>query len=133
MISPSEWQNIHQVVANAQRAAMYCSIATVNPQGFPSITPIGTVFLDQQSNTGFFFDTYSTTFSENLQHQPLACIQAVNSSKLFWLSSMFKGKFKHYPGVRLYAEIGYLRSATAEEIEKVESPISTLNGVKVAN
>lgn len=54
MISPSEWQNIRQVVANAQRAAMYCSIATVNPQGFPSITPIGTVFLDQQSNTGFF-------------------------------------------------------------------------------
>lgn len=98
MISPSEWQNIRQIVADAQRAAMHCSIATVNPQGFPSITPIGTVFLDHQSSTGFFFDTYSTTFSENLQHQPLACIQAVNSSKLFWLSSMFKGKFKHYPG-----------------------------------
>lgn len=130
MISPSEWQNIRQVVADAQRAAMHCSIATVNPQGFPSITPIGTVFLDQQSSTGFFFDTYSTTFSENLQHQPLACIQAVNSSKLFWLSSIFKAKFKHYPGVRLYAEIGSLRPATAEEIEKVESRISTLKWSK---
>lgn len=43
---------------------------------------------------------------------------------------MFKGKFKHYPGVRLYAEIGSLRPATAEEIEKVESRISTLKWSK---
>lgn len=83
MISDNEWHQIRQVVADAQRAAMHCSIATVNCKGFPSITPIGTIFLNKKTSAGFFFDTYSTTFSENLQHQPMACIQAVNSSKLF--------------------------------------------------
>ena len=100
------------------------------PEVIPSITPIGTIFLDQHSSTGFFFDRYSTTFSENLQHQPNACIQAVNSSKLFWLSSMFKGKFKHYPGIRLYAEIGPLGQATTEEIQKVDARISALKWTK---
>ena len=43
MISDNEWHQIRQVVADAQRAAMHCSIATVNCKGFPSITPIGTI------------------------------------------------------------------------------------------
>lgn len=59
MISDSEWQQIRQVVADAQQAAMHCSIATVNPKGFPSITPIGTIFLNKKTSIGFFFDTYS--------------------------------------------------------------------------
>lgn len=58
MISDNEWQQIRQVVADAQRAAMHCSIATVNSKGFPSIIPIGTVFLNKKTSTGFFFDTY---------------------------------------------------------------------------
>ena len=130
MISDSEWQQIRQVVADAQRAAMHCSIATVNSKGFPSITPIGTIFLNKKTSIGFFFDTYSTTFSENLQHQPMACIQAVNSSKLFWFHSLLKGKFKRYPGVRLYAEIGPLRPASLEEIRQVESRIRALKWTK---
>ena len=130
MISDSEWQQIRQIVADAQRTAMHCSIATVNSKGLPSITPIGTVFLNQKTSIGFFFDTYSATFTENLQHQPLACIQAVNTSKLFWLNALLKGKFKRYPGVRLYAEIGPLRLATSEEIQQVESRMRVLKWTK---
>ena len=69
------------------------------------------------------FDTYSTTFSENLQHQPLACIQAVNSSKLFWLSSMFKGKFKHYP---VYVYMQKLAIYVLLQRKKLKSRISYL-------
>src|SRR5690606_27770071 len=127
MISDIEWKQIRQVVADAQRAAMHCSIATVNSKGFPSITPIGTVFLNKKTSTGFFFDTYSTTLSENLQHQPLACIQAVNSSKLFGFHALLKGKFKRYPGVRLYAEIGPLRPASSGEVEQAEWRIRGLD------
>ena len=55
MISDSEWQQIRQIVADAQRTAMHCSIATVNSKGLPSITPIGTVFLNQKTFLQLFF------------------------------------------------------------------------------
>src|SRR5690606_35482786 len=130
MISDNEWHQICQVVADAQRAAMHYSIATVNCKGFPSITPIGTIFLNKKTSAGFFLDTYSTTFSDNLQHQPMSCIQAVNSRQLLWIHSLLKGKFKRYPGVRLYAETGPLRPASPEEIQQVESRILALKWTK---
>ena len=50
------WQHIRKVVADAQRAAMHCSIATVDQHLQPTITPIGTLFLHEQGYSGFFFD-----------------------------------------------------------------------------
>ena len=50
---------------DAQTAAMHCSIATVDAQLQPTITPIGTLFLIE-SQTGFFFDSYAESFKENL-------------------------------------------------------------------
>ncbi len=80
---------------------MHCSIATVDNQLQPAITPIGTVFL-KEDQPGFFFDAYAESFKENLPKNNKACIQAINSSRLFWLKSLLlKGEFSDYPGVRL--------------------------------
>lgn len=96
-----KWQHICKVVNDAQKAAMHCSIATVDAQLQPTITPIGTLFL-RENQSGFFFDTYTESLQQNLPQNSKACIQAVNSSRLFWLKSLFKGQFSDYPGVRLY-------------------------------
>lgn len=82
MINSHDWQRITQVIASAQRASMHCSIATVDPTGQPNITPIGTVFL-LENQTGFFFDTYSESFKQNIPHNDKACLQAVNSDRMF--------------------------------------------------
>ena len=113
-----EWSHIHKVVNDAQKAATHCSIATVDAQLQPTITPIGTLFL-KDNQTGFFFDTYAESFKENLPQNNKACIQAINSSRLFWLKSLLKGQFSDYPGVRLYVEIGELRPATHEELAQI--------------
>ena len=110
-----EWQHIRKVVNDAQKSAMHCSIATVDEQLQPSITPIGTLFL-RENYSGFFFDTYAESFKENLPQNNKACIQAINSSRLFWLKSLLKGEFSDYPGVRLYVEISTLRAANDEEL-----------------
>jgi hypothetical protein len=81
---------------DTQKAAMHCSIATVDAQLQPTITPIGTLFL-RENQTGFFFETYAESFKEHLPQNNKACIQAVNSSRLFWLKSLFKGKFRIIP------------------------------------
>ncbi len=65
-----EWQYIRKVVNDAQKAAMHCSIATVDAQVQPTITPIGTLFLRENQTGGFFtsavFDSYVESFKENL-------------------------------------------------------------------
>lgn len=101
---------------------MHCSIATVNQHLQPTITPIGTLFLHEQG--------YSGALEENMAANAKACIQAVNSSRFFWLKSLLKGEFQDYPGVRLYAEIDPLRPASAEESARVNARIKALQWTK---
>ena len=117
-----EWQHIRKVVNDAQKAAMHCSIATVDAQLQPTITPIGTLFL-RESQTGFFFDSYTESFKENFPQNNKDCIQEISSSRLFWLKSLLKGEFSDYPGGRLYVEIGELRPAMNEELTQIAKRI----------
>ena len=128
-MNKQEWQHIGKVMNDAQKAAMHCSIATVDAQLQPTITPIGTLFL-RENQSGFFFDTYTESLQQNLPQNSKACIQAVNSSRLFWLKSLFKGQFSDYPGVRLYVEIGDLRLANAEELAQISRRIQILKWTK---
>ena len=128
-MNKQEWQHIGKVMNDAQKAAMHCSIATVDAQLQPTITPIGTLFL-RENQSGFFFETYTESLQQNLPQNSKACIQAVNSSRLFWLKSLFKGQFSDYPGVRLYVEIGDLRLANAEELAQISRRIQSLKWTK---
>lgn len=129
-IQPQDWLKIRNVFADAQRAAMHCSVSTITSDGFPTSSPIGTLFLHEYKPTGFFFDRYCTSLKQNLPHSSKACIQAVNSSQSFWLKSLMSGKFSSYPGVRLYAEISELRPATEAELELVHRRIKLLRWTK---
>lgn len=123
------WQYILKLVQTVQKQSMHVSIASVSEEGIPNISPIGTLFLDDQQR-GFFFDRYTQQLAENLDHHPTVCICAVNSSRVFWLRSLFKGQFKHYPGVRLYAHIGQKRAATVNEKQKIAQRIQLLAWTK---
>ena len=127
------WQKVKKVLENGQASTVYCSIATVNPDGTPHITPVGTVFLGDDQ-TGYFFDHYAETLGENIDTNPNVCIMAVNGGKIYWFRSLFKGKFVSPPGVRLYGKVGPIRPATAEEIEKIErrvKPAKLLKGARM--
>lgn len=117
-----DWKNVKSVLEQGQASSIYCSIATVNPDGTPHITPVGTVFLrDDQS--GYFFDHYAESLGNNIDRNPDVCIMAVNAGRLFWLRSLLKGRFVAPPGVRLYGKVGPVRAATPEEIGKIESRV----------
>lgn len=125
-----DWKHIQKIAAAAQQSSMHCSIATVDQNLQPIITPIGTLFLHEATFSGFFFDTYSEALQENLPQNPKGCIQFINSSKLFWLWTLVQGQFQDFPGVRLYAEIGDLRPATAAEMALVNQRIKALSWTK---
>lgn len=123
------WNAIKEIFTQAQSSSMYCSIASVNEQGQPHITPIGTVFL-RNNQTGYFFDSYTNQLAENIKTNPKVCVMAVNASKGFWLKSLWVGKFSTIPAVRLYGEIGERRLATVEESAAVQKRISPLRWTK---
>ncbi|WP_350561130.1 pyridoxamine 5'-phosphate oxidase family protein [Psychrobacter sp. CAL346-MNA-CIBAN-0220] len=128
-IDLSNWNAIKKVFSKSQKSNMHANIASVSKEGVPNITPIGTVFLNEDG-TGFLFDSFSQQLAENLKLNNNVCISAVNSSKFFWLSSFIKGQFNDYPGVRLYTKLGGLRLATDQERLLVNTRIRSLKWTK---
>jgi len=127
------WQQICDVVARGQASTIYCSIASIGPDGVPNVTPIGTVFL-RDNCTGYYFDHYTSALAENLDANPNLCLMAVNSSRWFWFRSFLIGNFISPPGVRIYGKAGTLRAATSEEISLIEArvkPTKFLKGSRI--
>jgi len=115
MISADKWNLIRPIFDNAFKSCMHFSMATVNADDSPHITPIGSLIL-RETPTGFFFDEYCTKTDENITRNPRVCFLAVNADRSFWMKSLIRGKFSTAPAVRLMGTVGELREATPDEI-----------------
>lgn len=125
----THWAKIKRVFEVGQASTIYCSIASINPDGTPNITPIGTVFL-KDNQTGYYFDHYTSQLASNLDQNPNVCLMAVNAGRWFWFRSFLLGRFVSPPGIRLYGTIGELRPATADEIHKIERRVQPTKWLK---
>jgi hypothetical protein len=115
MIPVDKWKLIRPVFDNAFKSCRHISMATVNVDGSPRITPIGSLIL-RDDPTGYFFDEYCTKTRENIARNPKVCFLAVNANHPFWVKSLIRGKFSEPPAVRLMGTISALREATPDEI-----------------
>lgn len=123
------WPEILKVLSHAKKSNRYFSIATVDPDGNPHMTPIGHVFF-RNDLTGYYFDVYSKAMPINLKHNHRVCLMGVNSSTVFWIKSLFKGEFSSAPAVRLFGVISEARDATSEEIETLKDSIRLTQKLK---
>ncbi|MVU80564.1 pyridoxamine 5'-phosphate oxidase family protein [Nocardia sp. ET3-3] len=119
------WDRIRDTVSRAG----HCAIASVDADGSPNVTPIGTVFLRDDAS-GFYFDEYTEALARNLDSDPRVCLMAVNSNPLFWLRSLVTARFPSAPGVRLYGTVGPKRPATDEEMRQVRARVRNLVRLK---
>lgn len=117
-----QWKQVKQVLETGQKSTLYCAIASVNADGTPNVTPVGTVFL-RDDMTGYYFEHYSKALSDNLDHHPHVCVMAVNAGKWFWARSLFSGRFASPPGVRLYGKAGAVRPATSQELKLIQARV----------
>ncbi len=108
------WNQIRRIFHDAFKSSFHFSIATVNPDGSPHVTPIGSLIL-QDGQKGFYFEHYVSGLSRNLQRNKRVCVMAVNSGKWGMIKSFFLGRFIAPPGVRLTGTAGERREATPEE------------------
>lgn len=127
----AHWPEIKAVLARGQASSFHCAIATLDANGAPHITPMGTVFL-RDDQTGFVFDHYTQALAANLDADPRLCLMAVDSSFWFWLRSLFLGRFTAPPGVRLHGRAGRSRPATAAELELVNRRLRATKWLKGA-
>lgn len=116
MISENDWETITRVFRKALVGSYHYAIASVNEDGSPHVTPIGSLFL-REDKTGFYFEKFPKKLPHNLKYNQNVCILAVNSKLLFWLRTLLRGEFFTPPGIRLIGTMGERRRATEEEVK----------------
>ncbi len=110
-----DWSLVKQIFKEAFSTSSHFSVASVNAQGEPHVTPIGSLILGE-TGKGIYFEKFTRQLPENYQHSRRVCVMAVNSSQWFWLKSLLAGRFQRPPALRLYGEVGELRPATDKEL-----------------
>ncbi|MGW4241863.1 pyridoxamine 5'-phosphate oxidase family protein [Nocardia sp. NPDC004722] len=123
------WGQIRGIVERARRSTGHFAIASVDPQGIPNITPVGTVFF-RDDHTAFYFDQYTSALASNLDTNPNVCLLAVDSGSWFWFRSLLVGRFSTHPGVRLYGTAGPRRPATEDELNQVRTRVRPMLALK---
>lgn len=108
-------------------SSFYCSLSTINDQGEPHTSPIGSVYLTSERE-GYFIEMFTTSFKNKAGKK--ACIMAVNSSKRYWLASIFRGRFNTPPATRLAVTIGERRAISDEERARFQKKVGIFKGLK---
>ena len=123
------WELIRKTFADSHASSFHYSVATINEDGSPHITPIGALFL-RNNVTGFFFDQFPVNMSENLAGDPRVCIMAVQSDANYWVTALMEGRFQVPPAVRINGRVGERREATKEEIDMWQEKVEFAKAMK---
>ncbi|MFD2568938.1 hypothetical protein [Pseudotenacibaculum haliotis] len=124
-----DWGKIKSHFRTCNRRNMHVVISSVDSDQMPTVTPIGSLFLNDDQ-TGFYFEKFATKLRKSSEQNKNICVLAVNSRKWFWLKALFKGKFSDYPGVKLYGELGEKRDATPREYRAFQRRVQSTKRLK---
>ncbi|MCK5455556.1 MAG: hypothetical protein KAI45_00425 [Melioribacteraceae bacterium] len=125
----SNWKEIKKHFNRSFKTNFHVSIASVDEDNIPTVTPIGSLFLNN-NQTGYYFEKYPQKLPIHAENNPNICVLAVNSGILFWIKSLFAGEFKNYPAIKLYGKLGERREATTIEIKRLNARMKNTKGLK---
>ena len=128
----AKWLEIRKHFNRSFRSNFHVAIASIDKDNNPTVTPIGSLFLNKDC-AGFYFEKYPRKLPEHAQYNKNVCVLAVNSNRLYWLIALFKGKFKTYPGIKLYGVLGDRREATKVEIARLNKRMQATRWLKGNN
>ena len=111
----TNWQDVKRLFKQSFKSSCHFAVATVDENGEPHVTPIGSLILGDPG-TGVYFEKFTQHLPRNYGTNKRICVLAVNSSKWFWLKSLLGGRFASPPAVRLHGVVGDLRDATDTEL-----------------
>jgi len=114
----SNWNSIRIHFSKSFQSSLHVSIASVDTENNPTVTPIGSLFLNN-GQKGFYFEKFPSKLPKHAEQNKNICVLGVNSNRWFWTKSLFKVEFKKYPAVKLYGTLGKQRKATEKEIHRL--------------
>lgn len=106
------WTDVEALFSKVQ----HVSIGTIDEDGFPRISPIGSVHFSSEGQ-GYYFEKFPQTMRQNMDRDPRMSMMAVQPGPGFWIKSLWKGRFASQPALRLFCEAGKRRAATEAEID----------------
>jgi len=125
----TNWNKIRKHFNKSFASNFYVSIASVDANNNPTVTPIGSLFLNS-NQTGFYFEKFPSKLPKHAENNPKVCLLGVNSGRIFWIKALFREKFTHFPAIKLYGELGEKRQATQKEIERLNRRMRATKGLK---
>jgi hypothetical protein len=124
-----DWDKIRNHFNRSFSTNFHISVASVDSDNNPTVTPIGSLFLND-NQTGFYFEKYPSKLPLHAKSNPRICLLGVNSGRIFWITSLFKAKFSDYPAIKLYGELGEKRKATQKETERLNRRMKSTKMLK---
>jgi len=114
----TDWDKIRAYVAKAMDASYHVALATVSPDGEPSVMPIGSLVLNADP-TRFFMERFPRRLAENAAANPRICLLAENTS----LRALVKAARRPdaFFGVKLYGDLGDVRPATPDDVRRIKA------------
>lgn len=110
-------------------SSFHVSIASVNSDGSPWVTPIGS-FLINRNGVGLYFEMFANQLTKNLYENNRVVVMGVNSGFWYWFKSIIKGKFNNSPALRLIGKVSQPRKPTEEEIKIISKRFDSFRGTR---
>ena len=124
----SNWNDIRTHFNKCFKSNLHVSVASIDKNSIPTVTPIGSMFLNKEF-TGFYFEKFISKLPQHYKTNKNICVLIVNSNKWYWIKSLFSGKFKNYPAIKLYGVLGERRKATKKEISRLNRRMKLTKGL----
>ena len=124
-----DWKKIRIHFNKSFSSNFHISVASVDVENNPTVTPIGSLFLND-NQSGFYFEKFPKKLPLHAKANKNVCLLGVNSSRFFWLRALFKEKFSNYPAIKLYGELGERRIATEQETKRLNRRMRMTKGLK---
>ena len=115
-ITDQQWEIIGKLFSRTFQTSFHYAVATVNADGAPHVTPVGSLIL-RDKGKGFFFEEYLGATARNLQKDKRICVLAVHTSRWLLFTALLQGRFTSPPAIRLVGTVGEKREATPEEMQ----------------
>ena len=128
-IENSDWVELKRLAGRAFSSSRHFTIATLNADGTPLVTPIGSLILSAPGE-GYFFEVFADRLCANLERGSPVAVLGVNSSAWFWLKCLIAGRFASPPAFRLNGVAGARRAATEEECSRWQKKVRFLRWSK---
>ena len=119
------WERIVKIANRSFTSSYYFSIASIDSNRMPHITPIGSLILGNNKK-GIYFENYPINLPKNIKNNKNVCVLGVDSRVISTVKALLKKKFTDDPGIRLWGIAGERRKATDEEIEMLHKKLQSL-------